>query len=334
VDGNRDSRLGIARATVMPLMQFLLQRRSWCVIPLLAAHITGWLLIRARATGNRQPLARMTAIVGLALAALAQAIAWALPKPYGIVIGFLLAASWLRLLQLSFAAHSFSTVEARRLVFGLLDPRPHARSHVATATNTMVLGISEIGVSVAAFMVASAVRPFAYMHSTPNIIDVVGIRAARVLLGAIAVAIGAQGADHTLRGVLSRLHIHYPKLHDAPHRAGSLADFWGRRWNRLVGGYFREVCFPAWRERWGATRATLLVFLASATLHFVPTTFAAGVSAGSKMAAFFLVHGVALQLERQFAKSIGPRSLRMWTWCVFVLTMPLFVEPLLEALGA
>jgi Membrane bound O-acyl transferase family len=318
----------------MSAMLSLPQLRAWCVIPLLAAHATGWLLIRARATGDRRPRAQRYATAGIGLAVLAQAIAWALPKPFGIIIGFLLAASCLRIVQLSFTSPSFSSVEARRLVFGLLDPRPHARSPLPTGTRTMLLGLSELGASIAALMLAAHLGSLTNMHSTHIPLSAIGVRFVRVVLGALAVAVGAQGADHTLRGVLSRLNVHYPKLHDAPHRASSLADFWGRRWNRLVGGYFREVCFPAWRERWGTTRAALLVFLASAMLHFVPTTFAAGVAAGSKMAAFFLVHGFALQVERRFAKTIYPGALRLWTWGLFVLTMPLFVEPLLEALGA
>jgi hypothetical protein len=57
------------------------------------------------------------------------------------------------------------------------------------------------------------------------------------------------------------------KLWDCPVAATSLGDFWGRRWNRIVPGFLREVIFVPVARRAGARVALLAVFLYSGFYH-------------------------------------------------------------------
>ena len=57
------------------------------------------------------------------------------------------------------------------------------------------------------------------------------------------------------------------KLWDCPIAATTLGDFWGRRWNRIVPGFLREVVFVPVARRAGAKVALLAVFLYSGMYH-------------------------------------------------------------------
>ena len=65
------------------------------------------------------------------------------------------------------------------------------------------------------------------------------------------------------------------KLWDCPVAATSLGEFWGRRWNRIVSGFLREVVFTPVARRAGARVALLAVFLYSGLYHEV-VSFLAG----------------------------------------------------------
>src|SRR5262245_17093393 len=38
-------------------------------------------------------------------------------------------------------------------------------------------------------------------------------------------------------------------IHDRPFSSRSLSEFWGRRWNRWLSAWFRQVCFRPLRDR-------------------------------------------------------------------------------------
>jgi hypothetical protein len=57
------------------------------------------------------------------------------------------------------------------------------------------------------------------------------------------------------------------KLWDCPVAATSLGDFWGRRWNRIVPGFLREVLFLPLARRVGSRAALFAVFLSSGLYH-------------------------------------------------------------------
>jgi hypothetical protein len=118
-----------------------------------------------------------------------------------------------------------------------------------------------------------------------------------------------------------------PVMHAAPHRSRSLAEFWGARWNRVVGRILRARVFAPLAHR-GASSALLATFVASAALH----VYAAGVSldavAAASWGAFFLVQPPLLWMERRLrVRRWTDAAARAWTLFALALPGPLFVEP-------
>jgi hypothetical protein len=119
------------------------------------------------------------------------------------------------------------------------------------------------------------------------------------------------------------------KLWDCPIAATSLGDFWGRRWNRLVSGFLREVIFRPMARRAGAKIALFAVFLYSGFYHEM-VSFMARSGYGGPALYFLLQYlGVAIENSRP-ARGVlrgHPWLGRAWTWAVVVLPVGLFVHP-------
>ena len=64
-----------------------------------------------------------------------------------------------------------------------------------------------------------------------------------------------------------------------PFAATSLGEFWGRRWNRIVSGFLREVVFVPLARRAGARPALLVVYLYSGLYHEIVSAWRCPVSA-------------------------------------------------------
>lgn len=152
----------------------------------------------------------------------------------------------------------------------------------------------------------------------------------RVLVGGAAFLLLAASADATYRGLLSLVGLHYAPFDRAPLRSRSLTEFWGTRWNRLVGGFFRDAVYRPLRPRLGTRGAAIAAFCASAAYHFVPIAVCRGWRDASAMGAFFVVHGVLALAERGHIQRVPSWVSRVWTYAVFVATLPLFVQPLLR----
>jgi alginate O-acetyltransferase complex protein AlgI len=121
------------------------------------------------------------------------------------------------------------------------------------------------------------------------------------------------------------------KLWDMPVAATSLGDFWGRRWNRIVSGFLREVIFIPVARRTGARVALLAVFLYSGLYHEI-FSFMAGSGYGGP-ALYFLVQYLGVSIENSHAarRLLRRRPLlgRASTWVVVVLPVGLFLHPAL-----
>jgi hypothetical protein len=122
-----------------------------------------------------------------------------------------------------------------------------------------------------------------------------------------------------------------PRINDAPIRSTTLAEFWGRRWNRVVAGWLRDYLFFPLARRRKATLGICAAFGGSTILHFWIAWVPLDVEAGLLMASFFVVQGVALLLERRIGVERWTRAgQRSWTIAWMLVSSPLFVEPALR----
>jgi hypothetical protein len=119
------------------------------------------------------------------------------------------------------------------------------------------------------------------------------------------------------------------KLWDCPIAATSLGDFWGRRWNRIVSGFLREVLFLPLARRTGPGVALFAVFLYSGFYH-EGVSFMAGSGYGGPTLYFLLQYlGVAIENSRPARRWLRalPWLGRAWTFAVVVLPVGLFLHP-------
>lgn len=121
-----------------------------------------------------------------------------------------------------------------------------------------------------------------------------------------------------------------PVMHDHPLLSRSLAEFWGRRWNRVVGGWLFSTFYRPLAAGGRRALGTFVTFGASALLHLYFTWAAVGLGWGLWMAAFFLLQAPLLWLEERVGERAWPEALqRAWTAGWMAVTSPLFIEPLL-----
>jgi len=105
------------------------------------------------------------------------------------------------------------------------------------------------------------------------------------------------------------------KLFVCPLAARSLADFWGKRWNRAFSGFARDLIFHALARRLGTTAATLAVFIFSGLAHELVISVPAGGGYGGPML-YFLIQGLLVLVEngRAFRRAMRERALLAWVW--------------------
>jgi hypothetical protein len=125
-----------------------------------------------------------------------------------------------------------------------------------------------------------------------------------------------------------------PILHQQPILATSIGEFWGRRWNRIVGTWLFVTFYRPLAVRRREPLGLAAAFIGSAVLHLYFTWAAIGLEPALRMATFFLVQLPPLWLERRWQQSSWPMSARRsWTLAWLALTSPLFVEPMLDILA-
>src|SRR5262249_8860586 len=120
------------------------------------------------------------------------------------------------------------------------------------------------------------------------------------------------------------------KLWVNPPASRSLADFWGRRWNRIFSGFARDMLFSPLARVAGARAASLAVFIFSGLLHeWVWSVPVRGGYGGPTL--YFLMQGLLVQVE---STAPGRRLLRghrfvgrVWTALAVVAPLPLALHP-------
>ena len=151
--------------------------------------------------------------------------------------------------------------------------------------------------------------------------------------GGVALLYGVVEAAHALLWLGYRSGgVELPRVNDRPILSTTLAEFWGRRWNRVVSSWLRDGLFYPLARRGHPRLGVAAAFVMSTAMHFwIAWMPLLDVVAGLSMASFFLVHGTALLLEQRLGVAgWSPLRRRLWTGAWFVITVPLFIEPALR----
>jgi hypothetical protein len=112
-----------------------------------------------------------------------------------------------------------------------------------------------------------------------------------------------------------------------PFFSRSLREFWGRRYNRLVGSLLKESVFEPVRRlfSFSSTAAALTSFAASGLLHAHVAVAAFGASSSLPALSFFLLQGAACCAETLCSINL-PRPIGIVVTHMFLLvTTPLYV---------
>lgn len=264
----------------------------------------------ARPFGARMGL--VVACLGLALPL------WVVVPPFSqmlLAMGFL----WPALRALDLVHESPARPFAERFIhlMAVVDTRAVSRGprrFDAGAAGRLVLWAAATAVT--AIVVIAADQLFGWRHY-----------AVRWGGGAVLMFTGFEVLVASLDGIYALAGWKVPRLHDSPHRSLTLAEFWGARWNRVVGRYLNERVFrPLARvSPWlGITAA----FALSAVIHAYIIGIALGTSAALAWAAFFIAQPPMLALERKLGVKRWPvPAASAWTLLVLLALSPLMTEP-------
>lgn len=156
---------------------------------------------------------------------------------------------------------------------------------------------------------------------------------ARWLLGTVMLTAAFEACTAGLRVAYALGGVTLPPLHHAPWLSRSIAEFWGRRWNQVVGAWLGHHCYRPLARRRRPTLGVWAAFGASALLHVYIVGASLGPAWAVPAGAFFLLQPVLLAAERTLRVPAWPTPLRrVWTVAALVITGPLFVEPVLRML--
>jgi len=158
-------------------------------------------------------------------------------------------------------------------------------------------------------------------------------QAPRLLLGAAMVYCAMEFATQGLLVLHRMAGIEVPPIQHTPIVARTVAEFWGKRWNRPVSNWLGEYVFAPLRRRRKPVLALLMVFAASAAMHAWVFYAGLGLRTAMLMALFFLLQAPWLLLESKLRVARWPApAAHAWTLGWLLLTSPLFVAPVLEGL--
>lgn len=290
--------------------------------PIVFAFVAFGMLAPAIAPASRAlPGATPRRALAFVCASLALVAPWYLPAEeitLRSILALQLSIWWLRVLQLVRVPGGRPLLERLALTYTFLDPRITWLGPRRYDLKLFAFGC--IGVSAGVWTITHA-----YAASTPYL---------RLLVGVVGFYWLAGGFERFMRAWVGAFGFYCEPLHRAPIRSASLTEFWGVRWNRVIGAYLRDHAFRPLLRYTNPTLATLLAFALSALLHAYPMWVGLGVRGASFAAAFFMVHGVLLTIERYGGVARWPRPLgRAFVIACFLLTMPLFAEPFFLSLG-
>lgn len=213
----------------------------------------------------------------------------------------------------------------QRLWHGFAPFDVHATTRVAPAVDGLLLVsiIVHACLALAAWHALSA--GFAAVHSSLPL---------KLLLGAALVYCAMDVATESIRFVHRLFGIDVPPIQRMPILSQTVSEFWSGRWNRPVSGWLNEYFFLPFARRRQLVQGTVAAFTASALAHAWLFNAAVGPTGALMGGGFFLLHGAVVLVETRLRVRRWPRVLRhAWTMGWLLLTSPLFVLPVLEAIG-
>jgi hypothetical protein len=138
------------------------------------------------------------------------------------------------------------------------------------------------------------------------------------------------------------LRVDAPPIMDAPLRATSVAEFWGRRWNSAFNDLARGLVFRPVARRAGAVIATFAAFNVSGLIHELVISLPAGAGYGLPTG-YFLLQGLAVLAERK--STVLRKGSLGWVFTMLVVAAPAYwlfhppfvrnvILPFMRAIGA
>jgi hypothetical protein len=125
-----------------------------------------------------------------------------------------------------------------------------------------------------------------------------------------------------------------PVVHRDPILSCSVREFWGNRWNRIIGAWLSARFYRPMAKRGAPALGMTLAFVVSAIVHGYIALPALGVVQACVATGFFLVQGAFALVEGPLGVERWPRwAAHVWTVGAMVGTSPLFVEPFLRVVG-
>jgi len=114
-------------------------------------------------------------------------------------------------------------------------------------------------------------------------------------------------------------------LMNCPIAAGSLGDFWGKRWNSGFRDIVFGLMFTRLAKLFGTTSAAIITFVISGLIHELVITFPAGAGYGLPTL-YFTLQGAAMLVERsRLGALLGlARGWRGHAFALIVVTGPIF----------
>ncbi len=253
-----------------------------------------------------------------------------IPTEYPIirtVFAFVAMGSVMRLIQIVRQPRAYDT--KRRIAATLMpaiDPKRSVWGPRVFRPGPLAIGVLEIIVSGALFELAGRIGP-----ATPYS----GLRSLeRTLVGGASLYLTVDAVAHVVTSLCLLAGMHLETLHDRPILARSVGEFWGKRWNRPTSVWLQEHAFRPVTARAGARVGLMATFALSGLVHVIPIWIASSLANAVTMGSFFIVQGGAVLVDSRLRVSRARPALgRALTVLFFVGTGPLFVEPMLEALG-
>lgn len=120
-------------------------------------------------------------------------------------------------------------------------------------------------------------------------------------------------------------------FHVRPILSLSIAEFWNRRWNRVVGAWLERTFYRPLAKRRHPRLGVVATFLASAALHMYFIWVPLGWKWAAVMGGFFVLQIPYVFVERWLRAtrwSVGAR--RAWTVGLLLVASPLHMEPCLQ----